>query len=504
MQKFEAIVVGGGSGGNVGALTLQKKGQKTLLIEKHNITGGTGSSFRRGRFEFETALHQLYGITDDHRGNKGQLRQIFEELGVYDKITFVPQKETFRMAMGQQISVPVPGSHDGFTALLKHVSPQEAEAVDKLQALIDQIGDEFYDMYNVLAENGKFSRERFPAIYEYGSLTTLEVLQKFLKHPLLIAAYSTYAGYVGIPVETSPFVDMAIMYARGEGTCYPEGGSAAMSAAITDEFLSAGGTLKLGSAVTKLLVEDGKIRGVRCDDGTEYYADRILCNVNKLRVYLDLLEDSEVPEQVFDDLRVSIPSQSIFAVYLGLDCSAEEAGIVNETNFFRTAPKPGEKPARDDVRYRDDVVENGMVSCYNVDVPSSSEEGTCVVSVLVSKLPDWFLTGPIEEYYDRKDRMTESVLELFYSYYPKAKGHIEEIDAASPVTMMRYLGSMNGAIYGLDGYMKDYIANKLDVDSPIEGLYFCGASIMNGGFNTSMTSGYFAAKRMLHDAQKED
>ena len=59
MQKFDAIVIGGGSGGNVGALTLQKGGKKTLLIEKHNITGGTGSSFRRGRFEFETALHQL-------------------------------------------------------------------------------------------------------------------------------------------------------------------------------------------------------------------------------------------------------------------------------------------------------------------------------------------------------------------------------------------------------------------------------------------------------------
>lgn len=68
MKKFDAIVVGAGSGGNIGALALQKSGKKTLLIEKHNITGGTGSSFRRGRFEFETALHQLYGITDDYKG----------------------------------------------------------------------------------------------------------------------------------------------------------------------------------------------------------------------------------------------------------------------------------------------------------------------------------------------------------------------------------------------------------------------------------------------------
>ena len=52
MKKYDAIVVGAGSGGNIGALALQKGGKNTLLIEKHNITGGTGSSFRRGRFEF--------------------------------------------------------------------------------------------------------------------------------------------------------------------------------------------------------------------------------------------------------------------------------------------------------------------------------------------------------------------------------------------------------------------------------------------------------------------
>ena len=75
MKKYDAIVVGAGSGGNIGALALQKGGKNTLLIEKHNITGGTGSSFRRGRFEFETALHQLYGITDDFRGDKGALRK---------------------------------------------------------------------------------------------------------------------------------------------------------------------------------------------------------------------------------------------------------------------------------------------------------------------------------------------------------------------------------------------------------------------------------------------
>ena len=472
MQKFDAIVIGGGSGGNVGALTLQKGGKKTLLIEKHNITGGTGSSFRRGRFEFETALHQLYGITDDYKGDKGQLRKIFEELGVYDKLEFVVQHETFRLAMGD-LSVA-------------------------------KVAEEFYDLFSCIAEDEPISKERFPNLFEYGPLPTADLLKKFFKHPLVIGAYSTYYGYLGIPVETSPFVDMALCYARGEGTCYVKGGSAMMSAAITNEFMDCGGTVKLGSAVTKILVEDGKVRGVRCDDGSEYYADMVLSNMNKVRVYVDLLDEKDVPEQVFDDLRVSVPSQSIFSVYMGLDCTPEEAGILNETSFCRRVTDPSKTMnTRYDVNLRTDYLSGVEFSCYNVDTPDASPEGTCVLSVLASKVPDWFLSCPIDEYYERKDHYLEEVLDYVYECYPGVKGHIEEIDAATPVTLMRYLGSLNGGIYGLDAYMKDYIANKLDVDSPIKGLYFCGSSVFAGGFNVSMTSGHFSAKRMLHDAGKE-
>lgn len=503
MHKFDAIVIGGGSGGNVGALTLQKGGKKTLLIEKHNITGGTGSSFRRGRFEFETALHQLYGITDDYKGDKGQLRKIFEELGVYDKLEFVVQHETFRLALGD-LSVVFPGSHEGFKAVCKKVSPLEAEAVDKYQELCDKVAEEFYDLFACIAEDGKISKERFPNLFEYGPMPTADLLKKFFKHPLVIGAYSTYYGYLGIPVETSPFVDMALCYARGEGTCYVKGGSAMMSAAITNEFMDCGGTVKLGSAVTKILVEGGKVKGVQCDDGTEYYADMVLSNMNKVRAYIDLLDEKDVPEQVFDDLRVSVPSQSIFSVYMGLDCTPEEAGILNETSFCRKVTDPSKTMAnRYDVNLRTDYLSGVEFSCYNVDTPDASPEGTCVLSVLASKVPDWFLSCPIDEYYERKDHYLEEVLDYVYECYPGVKGHIEEIDAATPVTLMRYLGSLNGGIYGLDAYMKDYIANKFDVDSPIKGLYFCGSSVFAGGFNVSMTSGHFVAKRMLHDAGKE-
>lgn len=58
--------------------------------------------------------YQLYGITDDYRGGKGPLRKMFEDIVIYDKLEFLTQHETFRLAVGGQLSVPIPGSHEGF------------------------------------------------------------------------------------------------------------------------------------------------------------------------------------------------------------------------------------------------------------------------------------------------------------------------------------------------------------------------------------------------------
>ena len=276
------------------------------------------------------------------------------------------------------------------------------------------------------------------------------------------------------------------------------------SAAVTDEFIKHGGTVKLNTAVEKILVEDSAVKGVRCTNGEEYYADTVLTNCNKILTYIDMIDEQYVPEQVFDDLRVSVPSQSIFVVYLGLDCTAEEAGIVNETSFCRAVSDPTKMFAnRFDVNVRTDHLSSVEISCYNVDYPEASPEGTCIVSVLASKMPDWFVNCPPEEYFERKDEYLARMLDFVYDYYPGIKGHIEEIECATPLTLMRYLGSLNGGVYGMDAHMKDLIANKLEMGSPIKGLYFCGASVFVGGFNNAMASGYYAARRIFHDEAKE-
>lgn len=94
MPEYDVVVIGAGNGGLTGALTLAKAGRKVLLLERHNVPGGCATSFVRGRFEFEVALHQLSGMGSAER--PGPLRAILNDLGVMDKLEFVEMENLYR------------------------------------------------------------------------------------------------------------------------------------------------------------------------------------------------------------------------------------------------------------------------------------------------------------------------------------------------------------------------------------------------------------------------
>ena len=62
MSKYDAVVIGSGTGGLSAALSLATAGKKILLLEQHNMPGGCATSFVRGRFEFDASLHEFCSL----------------------------------------------------------------------------------------------------------------------------------------------------------------------------------------------------------------------------------------------------------------------------------------------------------------------------------------------------------------------------------------------------------------------------------------------------------
>jgi len=81
--------------------------------------------------------------------------------------------------------------------------------------------------------------------------------------------------------------------------------------------------------------------------------------------------------------------------------------------------------------------------------------------------------------------------------YPGLRSHIEEIEVATPLTFMRYLGHPAGAIYGYEQLTKDSLFFQPGRHSPIKGLFFAGGWAGDCGFEPTLRSGKAAAKSIL-------
>ena len=136
--KYDAVVIGSGNGGLAAAVRLAQAGMKTLLVEKLNLPGGFATSFRRGRFEFEASLHELndFGTAE----NTGDLRVLFDELGVTDKIEWLPIPDAYRViSRAEKLDATMPFGVEAFIRKMEGYVPGSAKATRRFFDLAEEV-----------------------------------------------------------------------------------------------------------------------------------------------------------------------------------------------------------------------------------------------------------------------------------------------------------------------------------------------------------------------------
>ena len=125
-KQYDVVVVGAGLGGLSVATLLAKKGASVLLLERHNVPGGYATSFVRGRYEFEVALHELSGIgPPEHRG---PLYRYLDSLGVASQLEFSPIGELYRSVF-PDLDVTLPVGEEAGRETLCDTFPHEARGI---------------------------------------------------------------------------------------------------------------------------------------------------------------------------------------------------------------------------------------------------------------------------------------------------------------------------------------------------------------------------------------
>ncbi|MEV7565514.1 phytoene desaturase family protein [Streptomyces tanashiensis] len=486
---YDAIVIGAGNAGLTAAATLQQAGVRTLLVERHNVPGGCATSFRRGRYEFEVALHQLSGI--GAQGQAFSLRGLFDRLGVADELEFVQEHDLYRAVVPGRYDVTLPAEWGAATAALEQAFPGNRARVEKFFDLVRNVA-----FWQVAAVRGTPAEQVDPVLFRQALRPVEDVLDEHFTDTDLKSVLSLYWTYVGQPPSRMAFQDLAmVLFAYFEfKPWHVRGGSQAMSTAILGAFLRAGGEVRFHTAVEAVLTRGGRVVGVRLDDGEEVGAAEVVSNASLPATY-GMLEGTDLPGAVRTDLASRRLGVSGFVLHMGLDATPAELGFTTSTSFVNVdtdhertyASTRSLEPAR-----------GICVSSYDVAPIGFAPAGATHVSLMTLQYADVWDAVPADAYARVKYDYAQTLLDLVEHITPGIRDAIEEVDVATPLTMARYLGHPGGAIYGYDQDVTDtWQFRDNERRSHVPGLHLAGSWSSMGGFQPTLEAGARVARRLL-------
>ena len=492
MKKYDVIVIGAGNGGLAAAATCAKAGLSVLLLERHNIPGGSASSFVRGRFEFEPSLHELAGIgTEDEVGS---IEKTFINLGAevdwhrHDS-TFrlvVPAKEGDKDAFLNEdgvwvtVDARMPVGFENFARKLDEMVPGSYESCMKAFDLSTRMFKAFECLDDLKKLPG--SLKDLPDIMRMCSHTMKEGMDALGMPKKAQDIFSTYWCYMGSPGSQFDFLYyMCVLHSYVQhGTGIPDKRSHEMSLSIDKVIRDNGGDIWYNSEVTKIIVENGKPAGVVINGEKEVYGKRFICNSYPYKVFGELMDKKDVPEKQLKMLNSRKVACTLTTVYLGMNRTKEELGITDYSVFI--APH-----SDSDKQY--EAAQNFfsgycIINCLNEIIPDCTPEGTCQLFLTTMTFGDVMKDVRPQDYKKFKTAVAKDMIEtcekaLNISITP----YIEEIEIALPPTFARYLNTPLGTPYGYKLEKWDSMLPRTVQyigDQPFDNFLFCGATQERG------------------------
>lgn len=506
MDKYDAVVIGAGNGGLVAAIRLLQGGAKVLLVEKHNIPGGFATSFRRGRFEFEASLHELndFGPKD----NGGDVRDLFDSLGVTDKIEWVPIPDAYRViCKNEKLDALMPFGIKAYIDKMEKYVPGSRDSVTKFFTLADETrkAQAYTNAKNGVVDSSYMVKNHGNYV-RTGSYSVSEVLDS-LKMPQkakdILSAYWCYLGAHCDDLSFTHYASMVIRYIS-RGAMMPKGRSHEISLAMCERIRELGGDIWFNTEAEKIVTgADGGVEGVILKGGRQIKTRHVIANCSPHLVYGKMMDN--VPESVVRATNARKFSGRGFCMFLGLNKTADELGIENHNYFLYDT---SDSVKQYEIMKKISTNAAQATVCLNRAYPECSPAGTAMMYFTTLYMSDdWGNVKP-QDYARTKEKVANMMISRFEEYTGcKIKDSIEEIAVATPMTYARYCGHPEGVIYGYESQYWDGLNPRLQMmaqDHVTRGLRFAGGYSMRlSGYSSAYFSGDITGRQTVGDIKKE-
>lgn len=471
-MRCDVLVAGGGIAGLTAAASLAAAGISVLLAERGEQLGGGCASFTRGAHRFDTGSSSLSGL-----GPGGRLRRLFDEIGLEQAFVRPRVRETI---LTPRFTLALPADRAETVAALVRLAPGSREALHRLLGLLE-------------------GTAAAPA----GLRTCADVLEACGIAGDLAFLLEALLGNLGVRADEAHAATAISFYREFllDGGYYPDGGMGAFAANLGALVASRGGAVRCAAGVEAYEGDGARITRARLADGVTVEAGVFIHAASPRRALGGLLPATPAAAAAARDAAALRTSPSAFMVFLGLDRPLSDL-----------CPHPGHI-----LSLPDETLEPLWRSLES-DVLLFSPAGYLYLIVPSRKSPAaapphgetvcLFVLAPYRDgafWKANRQRMTDTLLARAESVAPGIMRAARVIESSTPLTIERYTGADQGAIYGWAATVAQGGANRLSPVTPWENFVLAGHWTRPGsGISAAAYSGYLAARmaRRLAEAAK--
>ncbi|HSX65913.1 NAD(P)/FAD-dependent oxidoreductase [Nocardioides sp.] len=527
-QRFDAVIIGSGLGGSTAAAYLAAAGQRVLLLERYSVLGGSSHVFRRqGKWEFDCGVHYIGDC-----GPSGPVPTLLRGLALDDRINWLPLDPAGHdTTLAPGLELRTPHGWDAYLANLVEAFPEDARGLRRFVSVVRSLG-ESCDRSLTPTSSAEFAKamKRAGAAATFAMAPYISLLIACGLKPRTILALSVQCGAMASTPLTIPTIVMANYFADfvGGGAWFPQGGGQMLSAGFAEVITSHGGQIRTNTGVEKILIEGGKVTGVRLDGGERIDAAAVVSGADIMRTYTDLVGLEHLPATYRQRVKhwrmarplingffgveldlSTTPNTNYFAIPSWDDATSLLAlrrmvgevtsgkghtdGIAWAREFAARQPMFLQSSSQRDPANRQaapvghSVIEAQTLAPYNPRLWGFDDHDIASGGYRRDKT-----------YLEVKKIITDGMFQRMEQAYPGSTSRIRLAELGSPASQERFVGNTGGSAYGLECRPSQSGPFRPGVRTPIPGLFLAGTSTAWGpGTEGSMLSGQHAAGAVL-------
>lgn len=459
------------------AARLSVKGHQVTIVEQSDQVGGKAGAYSRDGFVFDTgpSLITLPAV----------YRDLFLKTGtsLEDNVDLQPVEPgtSYRWSDGTRVTLPGVNPAAAATALgdaLGGTAREDWLALIARAAEIWRITRKPFLESPLTGTRELLALAKSPRdVRTVAPTTSLRGLgRKYLRDPRLRMLLDRHATYSGSDPRKAPAALSTIPYVEQTfGSWHIGGGVHKLADALAARCEERKVDILLNSDVTRIVLDEGKVRSVELSDGSHLEADIVVSNADASHLYGDLVSGNRA-DAALRQLRKATPSFSGFVMLLAI--KGRTPDISHHNVWF-----PADYNAEFDAVFKGRPATDPTIYACVPDDPLMRPDADHESWFVLINAPrhghgknefDWSQTDFANNYADR-------MVELLAERGTDLRNRILWRELITPADLEARTRAPGGSIYGTSSNGMRAAFLRPANTSPIEGLYLVGGSSHPGG-----------------------